>query len=200
MLKLLTGSRLFLNDEEKSKDIDFKVIVESEKEYYEVKKLKTTENDIFVVIMKSSYDEVSSFEKEGLFYLVITWLLHKKLNMKIENEDYYSDFINLCVQNIKDLLNNTIGLGGRIPRIKWFWWYWCAVKFIRNEWESLTIDDIKSVFTKSRTRALTEEEIDYVDDYIVENILLGKEIIEVRGRLIPYQLEMIDAYKRRHNK
>ena len=99
---------------------------------------------------------------------------------------------------LKILLTSVIGLVGEIIRKKWSWWIILAIKYLHNEWETLTIDEIQQIFRRARSNSLTESDLNLIDDFIVEEILQKDEIMKVRGMLTPRQLEKIALYSARH--
>ena len=114
IVKLLTGSRLLLDDSESSSDVDYIVIIDSKKYPDTLQYNNRNEiEDLFIVDISKSYNELLTHEKERLFYLIITLLLHKKLDMKLEDEYFYEDYIEECSIYLKDILdNNIIGIKG----------------------------------------------------------------------------------------
>lgn len=202
IVKLLTGSRLLLDDSESSSDVDYTVIIDSKKYPDTLQYNNRNEiEDLFIVDISKSYNELLTHEKECLFYLIITLLLHKKLDMKLEDEYFYEDYIEECSIYLKDILdNNIIGIKGRIKRVKWAWWIWIAIKVIKDEWKQTTIEQIKSVFRNSRANILTASEKNYIEDYIVEEVLFKSNILSETIKVIRGQAEMIEQYNSRHVK
>ncbi len=202
IVKLLTGSRLLLDDSESSSDVDYIVIIDSKKYPDTLQYNNRNEiEDLFIFDISKSYNELLTHEKERLFYLIITLLLHKKLDMKLEDEYFYEDYIEKCSIYLKDILdNNIIGIKGRIKRVKWAWWIWIAIKVIKDEWKQTTIEQIKSVFRNSRANILTASEKNYIEDYIVEEVLFKSNILSETIKVIRGQAEMIEQYNSRHIK
>ena len=124
--------------------------------------------------------------------------MHKKLNIEIENESFFEDFINENILKLNELLATMIGFTAEIPKMKWAWWFILAIKYLHGEWEDLTIDQIQEIFRRARSNSLTESELNLIDDFIVEEILQKDEIMKVRGKLTPRQLEKIALYNVRH--
>lgn len=124
--------------------------------------------------------------------------MHKKLNIEIENESFFEDYINENILKLNELLTIMIGFSAEIPKMKWTWWIILAIKYLHDEWEALTIDEIQQIFRRARSNSLTESELNLIDDFIVEEILQKDEIMKVRGMLTPRQLEKIALYNKRH--
>ena len=71
--KLLTGSRLLLDEDEVSSDIDYKIIVDNQEVLSELDPEFCKENDLFIInISEFSNNKLGPSEKENVFYLLIT--------------------------------------------------------------------------------------------------------------------------------
>lgn len=169
--KMLTGSRLFL-DENEANDLDYIVVV-SDEDYLTVKQEYPGE-DVFVVDITKPFEE--SVGGDGGFYIICAYKIHQQLNSTatIENEQIISNYVNEYEHRLKERLEHILIKYSYPERYKISFWILLADKILTNQFNTMNLEDMKQLMLRSRTDNLTQEERDRVIELKVEALIKYK--------------------------